>query len=49
MKMSSQVIMSGKEANNDIGLCPVEGHYSGLCSQTGARNKFSNLPTAGLS
>jgi hypothetical protein len=35
--------MSGKKANNNLGLCPVKEHKSRLCSETGARNQFSSL------
>jgi hypothetical protein len=36
---------SGKEANNNPGLCFVKGQQSGLCtrSRTGARKQFSSL------
>ena len=36
--MSSQGIMSGMKANDESGLCPVQGQKFGLCSRTGARN-----------
>jgi len=35
--------MFGKRASNNPGLCPVKGQNSGLCSQTGAQNRFSSL------
>ena len=31
-----RVIISAKKANNNPGLCPIEGQKSGLCSQTWA-------------
>jgi len=34
---------SGKKAGNDLGLCPVKGKLSGLCSWARARNQFSSL------
>ena len=41
--MSSQGIMSSKQANNSIGLCPIKGQWSGPCSQVRARYQFSSL------
>ena len=35
--------MSNKEANNNPGLCPVKGQYSGLYCWTKARNECSSL------
>jgi hypothetical protein len=35
--------MFNKEANNNLGLCPVKGQNSALCSLTGDRNQFSSL------
>jgi len=43
VKMSSHSIMSGKNANNNPGLCPVKGQKSGLCSWARTRNQFSSL------
>jgi hypothetical protein len=43
VKISSQGIMSSKEANNNPGLCPIKGQKSGLCTCTRAQNQFSSL------
>ena len=39
--MSSQGVMSSKETNNNLGLCPVRGQQSGLSSWTSDRNHLS--------
>ena len=36
--MSSQGFMSGMKANDESGLCPLQGQKFGLCSRTGTRN-----------
>jgi hypothetical protein len=38
--MSTQGVMSNKEANNNPGMCPVKGQQSGLYSQMKAQNQF---------
>jgi hypothetical protein len=43
LQMSSQGVMSSKEADKNPGLCPVAGQQPGLSSRTRARNKFLNL------
>jgi len=41
--MSSQGVMSSKQANNNPGLCPIKGQKSSPCSQVRARDRFSSL------
>jgi len=35
--------MSSNQANNNPGLCPIEGQWSSPCSQVRARDQFSSL------
>jgi len=41
--MSSQGIVSNKEASGNSGMCLVKEQKSSVSSWTGAQNQFSNL------
>jgi len=43
VQMSSQGVMSSKQASSNPGLCPVKGQKPGLRSWIRARNKFLSL------